>query len=70
MKTIYANVENEESISYLKNYDPYLIKIELSNETEDMLSTLENTSVVNWINSHKIDYNSSLGEGMICGVME
>ena len=70
MKVIYANIESDESISYLKNYDPHLIRIEMSNETKDMLSTLENTSVASWIKSHKIDYNSSLGEGMICGVME
>jgi hypothetical protein len=70
MKVIYANIESDESISYLKNYDSHLIRIEMSNETKDMLSILENTSVAGWIKSHKIDSNSSLGEGMICGVME
>lgn len=70
MKKIYANIESDESISYLKNYDPHLIKIEMTNETKDMLSNLENSSVANWLLSHNIEMASGLGEGIICGVME
>lgn len=67
---IYANIDSDESISYLKNYDPHLIKIEMSSETKKMLSELENTTVAAWVMSHNIDTGSSLGEGVICGVIE
>lgn len=70
MKKIYANIESDESISYLKNFDPHLIKIEMTYETKDMLSTLDNSSVANWLLSHNIEMSSGLGEGIICGVIE
>jgi hypothetical protein len=66
---IYANIESDESISYLKNYDPHLIKIEMSAETRNMLSSLENSSVAQWLMSHNVEI-ASLGEGIICGVTE
>ena len=67
---IYANIESDKSISYLKNYDPYLIKIEMSAETKELLNALQNTSIASWASSHNIDISSSLGEGIICGVTE
>jgi hypothetical protein len=66
---IYANIESDESISYLKNYDPHLIKIEMSAETRNMLSSLENSSVAQWLMSHNVE-TVNLGEGIICGVTE
>ena len=66
---IYANVDSNESISYLKNYDPYLIRIEMSTETRNMLSSLENSSVAQWLMSHNIEI-AYLGEGIVCGVIE
>ena len=42
---IYANIDSDESISYLKNYDPHLIKIEMSAETKELLNALQNTSI-------------------------
>lgn len=66
---IYANVDSNESISYLKNYDPHLIRIEMSTETRNMLSSLENSSVAQWLMSHNIE-TTSLGEGIVCGVTE
>lgn len=67
---IYANVDSDESISYLKNYDPHLIRIEMSAETQELLSALQNTSIATWALSHNTDISSSLGEGIICGVTE
>lgn len=67
---IYANIESDKSISYLKNYDPHLIKIEMSAETKELLNALQNTSIASWASSHNIDISSSLGEGIICGVTE
>ena len=67
---IYANIESDKSISYLKNYDPLLIKIEMSAETNELLNALQNTSIASWASSHNIDISSSLGEGIICGVTE
>ena len=67
---IYANVDSDESISCLKNYDPHLIKIEISAETKELLNALQNTSIAAWILSHNIEISSSLGEGIICGVTE
>jgi hypothetical protein len=66
---IYANVDSNESISYLKNYDPHLIRIEMSTETRNMLSSLENSSVAQWLMSHNIEI-ANLGEGIVCGVTE
>ena len=66
---IYANVDSNESISYLKNYDPDLIRIEMSTETRNMLSSLENSSVAQWLMSHNVE-TASLGEGIVCGVTE
>lgn len=66
---IYANVDSNESISYLKNYDPFLIRIEMSTETRNMLSSLENSSVAQWLMSHNVE-TASLGEGIVCGVTE
>jgi hypothetical protein len=66
---IYANIESDESISYLKNYDPHLIKIEMSAETRNMLSSLENSSVAQWLMSHNVE-TVNLGEGIICGATE
>lgn len=66
---IYANVDSNESISYLKNYDPHLIRIEMSTETQNMLSSLENSSVAQWLMSHNIEI-ANLGEGIVCGVTE
>jgi hypothetical protein len=66
---IYANVDSNESISYLKNYDPHLIRIEMSTETRNMLSSLENSSVAQWLMSHNVEI-ASLGEGIVCGVIE
>jgi hypothetical protein len=66
---IYANVDSNESISYLKNYDPHLIRIEMSTETRNMLSSLENSSVAQWLMSHNVE-TASLGEGIVCGVTE
>lgn len=66
---IYANVDSNESISYLKNYDPHLIRIEMSTETRNMLSSLENSSVAQWLMSHNVE-TVSLGEGIVCGVTE
>jgi hypothetical protein len=66
---IYANIESDESISYLKNYDPHLIKIEMSAETRNMLSSLENSSVAQWLMSHNVE-TANLGEGIVCGVTE
>ena len=57
---------NDEVINNLYSLSPeYKVK-----DIHVAVFPLENTSVANWIKSHKIDYNSSLGEGMICGVME
>ena len=66
---IYANIESDESISYLKNYDPHLIKIEMSAETRNMLFSLENSSVAQWLMSHNVE-TANLGEGIVCGVIE
>ena len=66
---IYANVDSNESISYLKNYGPQLIGIEMSTETRNMLSSLENSSVAQWLMSHNVE-TASLGEGIVCGVTE
>ena len=66
---IYANVDSNESISYLKNYDPDLIRIEMSTETRNMLSSLENSSVAQWLMNHNVE-TASLGEGIVCGVTE
>lgn len=67
---IYANVDSDESISCLKNYDPHLIKIEISAETKELLNALQNVSIAMWVLSHNIEISSSLGEGIICGVTE
>lgn len=67
---IYANIDSDESISYLKNYDPHLIKIEMSSETKGLLNALQNTSIALWALSHNIEISSSLGEGIVCGVTE
>ena len=67
---IYANIESNESISYLKNYDPDLSRIEMSSETKSILPTLENSSVADWLNTHNIANSTTLGFGIICGVVE
>ena len=66
---VYANIESEESISCLKNYDSHLIKIEMSAETHNLLNALENSSIAQWLKSHKIKI-ASLGDGIVCGVTE
>lgn len=64
---IYANIDSDKSISFLKNYDAELVKIEMSDKTKSMLSTLENSTIANWLMSHNID-TASLGDGIICGI--
>lgn len=66
MRKIYANLESDASVSYLARSDSELNRIEMSQETKNDLPE----NVRNWLNTHKIEINSSLGEGIVCGVVE
>lgn len=69
MKRVYANIDSDKSISYMKNYDEFFSYIVMSQETMNMLDSLENPSISNWLRTHRIE-NISLGDGIICGVIE
>lgn len=67
---VYANLDSDASVSFLKSYDANLVRIEMSSETKNKLPTLENGSIANWLNSHNIISSAALGFGIVCGVIE
>lgn len=66
MKRIYANIDSADSISYLAHSDFEYNKIEMNQETIDALPS----NIDSWLKTHRIEINTSLGYGIVCGVIE
>lgn len=66
MKRIYANIDSADSISYLAHSDFEYNKIEMSQDTINALPS----NIYSWLKTHKVEINTSLGYGIVCGVIE